>query len=87
MLENTNYPSTDCPCFQNCPAGCHECDSKYCNCIDGENNPDFKICREKVEAEFSQCLVACSSDAVCMSRCVREFDENMENCPCKVSPA
>ena len=37
-----------------------------------------------MEEELATCIIDCDhDDMTCLGDCVREYDQNIENCPCK----
>ena len=37
-----------------------------------------------MEEELASCIIDCDhDDMTCLGDCVREYDQNIENCPCK----
>ena len=76
--------TNSCPCFENCPSGCENCPSSFCACQDVANSPDFISCKEKIEQEYSACILACEAgDFLCLAMCSRQLDEDMIQCPCQ----
>ena len=71
-----------CPCYGDCSTGCHGCTSSFCQCSRDEPNPDEVNCTGQVEDEYLKCLVNCDHDALCLTECVRLYDENLARCPC-----
>ena len=73
-----------CPCFSNCPDGCSSCQNPVCRCYDMENNPDYVLCENFYRNLYSKCVVSCAvGDNECFQKCVREYAENMKECPCE----
>ena len=66
-------------CFQSCP--CFSIDT-FSN---PDQNPDYIICADQVEAAYLKCLTGCpSDDAECISGCARDYSIMIEQCPCQV---
>ena len=77
---NQNQCTDNCPCMRNCPNGCENCG--FCACYEIESNQDFINCRNDLEESYITCLAECSHDPVCMSDCLRIYDQSLEKCPC-----
>ena len=77
LLENCHiafYPITAC---ENCP-------NDFCSCENYEENEDYISCVDHYDLIYRNCMYNCDhNDNLCYSACNREFDENIENCPCK----
>ena len=74
-----------CPCYENCPNGCYNCDTVFCECMTGILPPSYQICEEFYDDVYSQCLISCPpSDLICLATCGRDFEANLQNCPCQV---
>ena len=71
---------SNCPCMENCPDGCQNCDNEICPCSD---DGDYQICSEYFEQLFWTCAQACDHDELCFSQCNREYSENLTKCPCQ----
>ena len=53
---------------------------------DLDENPSYKMCEEKANSDFYDCVFECSpNDSVCRSECNRDLVEQTEKCPCKVN--
>ena len=73
-----------CPCFAECPNGCFDCQNQVYACYDAENNPDFLVCENYYHNLYSKCVVSCAvGDNECFQKCVRQYAENMKECPCE----
>ena len=82
---NDNYDVcySHCPCGEDCPNGCENCESDYCptaptQCSDDFVNPDFVECKASKQTQFLACLAQCTpNDFVCFSECSRLYDISM----------
>ena len=75
-----------CPCYDGCPNGCDDCPSSFCTCFETENNDDFIICRNQFEEAYNECINQCPiSDFVCIGTCSREYQNNIDDCPCNTN--
>ena len=53
-------------------------------CRNIETNPDFLRCEEEFEQVYTECTASCGiGEYLCISTCVREYEYNMDTCPCK----
>ena len=41
-----------------------------------------ELCEEYFEDEYLKCVSECNNDAFCVSKCAREYNEAILNCPC-----
>ena len=74
-----------CPCYENCPNGCYNCDTIFCNCMTGILPPSYDICEEFYSEVYTKCLTSCQpSDLFCLATCGREYETNLETCPCQI---
>ena len=71
-----------CPCHRDCIDGCSECDSPYCVCYGDGANEEKKECLDKLDQVYISCLINCEHDEVCVSKCAREYNEGVSECPC-----
>ena len=75
---------SSCPCFPDCESGCDGCQSAFCMCRNDESNPDFLLCKEEFEEVYTECTASCGiGEYLCISTCVREYEDNLEKCPCQ----
>ena len=73
-----------CPCFEHCVDGCSGCPSPFCTCVDPDSNADFINCERIFNLQYSSCILQCpNGDMVCLGGCGREYDSNVETCPCR----
>ena len=56
-------------------------------CDDISSNEDYKSCESVVNEAYLQCVTQCNSDSGCVASCNREYEQNLNKCPCKVSVA
>ena len=54
-------------------------------CDDIGANDDYKSCEGLVNEAYLQCVTLCNSDSSCVASCNREYEQNLNKCPCKVS--
>lgn len=53
-------------------------------CRNAESNPDFLLCKEDFEEVYTECTASCGiGEYLCISTCVREYEDNLEKCPCQ----
>ena len=71
-----------CPCFDQCPSGCVDCNHPLCVCFDQERDEDFVFCRDYNELAFRKCTLECQHDNACFMQCNADFEEAIEQCPC-----
>ena len=86
-LIGCDYALSDClsicPCHTNCSDGCTEClDSPYCVCARDQPNPDKEKCVDEFDQIYLMCVADCNRELACISQCIRDYDENVYNCPC-----
>ena len=63
---------------------CFDCPNAFCNCRNYEENFDYINCRNDYELVYKKCMYDCDhNDPVCYATCNREYDQNVENCPCR----
>ena len=78
--------ANSCPCFENCPLGCQDCQTSFCVCHDYENHEDYVECLAYYEDVFTLCTGICSEtgfDMECVMQCYRDYEGNVETCPCQ----
>ena len=71
-----------CPCHGDCIDGCSGCESPYCVCYGDSEDEEKKECLDKLDQVYVSCLVNCEHEVVCVSKCVREYNEGVLECPC-----
>ena len=57
-IENLTACNDACPCMEDCPLGCLDCDHDMCKC-DPETDEQARICLNKYEAELLDCIGKC----------------------------
>ena len=63
---------------------CNDCPSEFCTCRNFEENSDYIDCMDDYDLIYKKCMIDCDhNDPLCYATCNREYDENIENCPCK----
>ena len=63
---------------------CNSCPNDFCSCRNYQENPDYIACEEKYDLIYRNCMFDCDhNDNVCYADCNRQYDENIQNCPCK----
>ena len=63
---------------------CENCPNDFCSCLDYEENPDYISCVNQYSLIYWKCINDCgSNNNPCYADCNREYDANVENCPCK----
>lgn len=73
-----------CPCYQNCPSGCSECESDFCPCTDPESNVDYVECSTLAYNQFVTCIGACGPESpACYDKCNNEYVRQLNQCPCR----
>ena len=89
---------SDCPCGQNCPNGCSDCDHPLCNsCQNLETDFEFQVtllavtillldvqqCKVHALQEFDQCAMDCLNSWQCIDACYKTgLLENFSKCDC-----
>ena len=64
--------------------GCENCPNDFCSCHNYEENPDYIGCEREYELVYWKCVYDCGhNDNLCYAACNREYDQSIENCPCK----
>ena len=73
-----------CPCQENCPKGCEDCENSICECQDLSNSPSYKVCEKQVKENFENCTLDCrETDYNCLSLCNKYFNDQLNKCPCQ----
>ena len=63
---------------------CDNCESDFCSCQNFEQDPEYISCEDHFELIFRNCMLGCDhNDNVCYADCNREYDQNIQDCPCK----
>ncbi|CAG5099692.1 Oidioi.mRNA.OKI2018_I69.XSR.g16638.t1.cds [Oikopleura dioica] len=83
LIEFTECVS-DCPCGQNCPNGCQDCDNPLCTTCDNlETDFEFQQCKVIALEEFDHCAMNCLNNWGCIDNCYnREILQGFSQCKC-----
>ena len=55
-------------------------------CYDFQSNEEYIECEAEYDLIYSSCILSCpNADLVCIAACSRDYNNNIENCPCKES--
>ena len=54
-------------------------------CFDLDNNQDYQQCTSEVNENYVKCLIDCGGGQSCSAACNREYEQNLNKCPCQVS--
>ena len=77
----------DCPCNNNCPNGCVDCQNPICVCGENpspQNKENLETCKNEKSIDLGQCIIDCMNDQDCENTCVDRFKAQYETCPCQV---
>ena len=56
--------------------------TEHCDAVDA--NPDYAACERLFYDSYMNCIKNCSNDdPACISACTREYDQNLQKCPCR----
>ena len=73
-----------CPCQEDCPNGCKDCENSICECKDHSNSPSFTACENQVKENYQLCTSECiENDYDCLSLCNKYFNDLLSKCPCR----
>ena len=72
-----------CPCFENCPSGCSNCKSEFCEGCDAETDQNYLACAADAQSVYISCISTCApGDTECPADCNRAYHEDLNKCPC-----
>jgi len=74
----------DCPCHENCAAGCDGCDHESCKnrCDDLSSYPAALSCFTEAKDRNDICQENCAYDIDCRRDCLDVFESALDICPC-----